>query len=84
MARIGTVKGWIEIEKPKEFTGLEIQQIRMSFGCTREEFAQILGVALSTYGYWEAGKPPIGPARRLLSLMRSKGEKFLEEDINLI
>jgi putative transcriptional regulator len=45
-------------------------------------FSKIMGVSVSTVEYWESGKNiPNGSAQRLLSLIKVKKEKFIEEDL---
>ena len=65
-----------------KFKGDEVKEIRLSINCTQEMFSKIMGVSVSTVEYWESGKnTPNGSAQRLLSLIKLKKEKFIEEDL---
>jgi putative transcriptional regulator len=65
-----------------KFKGNEIKEIRLSINCTQKMFSKIMGVSVSTVEYWESGKNiPNGSAQRLLSLIKVKKEKFIEEDL---
>lgn len=57
----------------------EIRAIRCSAGLTQSLFAEVLGVSVKTVEAWEHGtNKPIGPARRMLSLIRSD-PKFISK-----
>ncbi len=50
----------------------EIRNIRCSAGLTQSLFAEVFGVSVKTVEAWEHGtNKPIGPARRMLSLIKS-------------
>lgn len=56
----------------KEFEPSEIREIRMSLGLTQVDFAGFMGVSAKTVEAWESGRnKPIGPARRMLSLVQN-------------
>ncbi len=47
----------------------DVRLVRDRFGLTQENFAQMLGISLSTLQSWEQGrKKPAGPARLLLQI----------------
>lgn len=71
-----------KIPEITNFKGNEVKEIRLSVNCTQEMFSKIMGVSISTVEYWESGKNiPNGSAQRLLSLIKNKKEKFIEEDL---
>ena len=50
----------------------EIKDIRSSSGLTQRGFADFLGVSVRTVEAWESGvNTPSGPARRIMSFIRS-------------
>ncbi len=77
--------GIISEEEMKEFDDLclprvpayqpeNIKKLREKFSLTQNSFAKILNVSSSTVQKWETGdKKPSGTARKLLSLLSSKG-----------
>lgn len=50
---------------------LDIPAIRAAHGLTQQGLAEMAGVNLSTVWRWENGKPPRGPARKLLQVLAS-------------
>ena len=55
----------------KEYSGKEIREIRMKAGMTQTVFATYMGVSKKTVEAWETGtNRPIGPARRMISLIQ--------------
>ena len=57
---------------------LDIKDIRQQLDMTQEEFAQAVGVKLSTLRHWERGdRKPNGPARVLLNLLAREPEQIV-------
>lgn len=55
-----------------ELDAEEIRTLRVELDMTQSVFAAVVGVSVKTVEAWEAGSnKPIGPARRILSIMRS-------------
>ena len=62
----------ISVEPLPELTAADIKDVRCSAGLTQQIFAAALGVSVKTVEAWEAGtNKPIGPARRMISIMRT-------------
>lgn len=60
------------IHPVKEYSNVEIRDIRMNSGMTQKVFAAYLGVSVKTVEAWERGRiHPTGPAYRLLEFMSS-------------
>ncbi len=56
----------------KEYTNIEIREIRMKAGMTQRVFAYYMGVSQKTVEAWECGRThPTGPAFRLIQLLSS-------------
>ena len=61
----------------------EIKRIRNSTGLTQRSFAEYMGVSQKTVEAWEAGRNmPDGPARRILSMLRT--DPSLPQKLNII
>ena len=61
----------------------EIKRIRNSTGLTQRSFAEYMGVSPKTVEAWEAGRNmPDGPARRILSMLRT--DPSLPQKLNII
>ncbi len=59
----------MEPSRITEFAPLDVRAIREGVGKSRSEFAQRIGVSLSTLQNWEQGRRrPQGPARALLKI----------------
>lgn len=64
-------KTTLTVEPLPEITAEEIKSIRKEIGLTQAMFATVIGVSTKTVEAWESGtNRPIGPARRMLSLIR--------------
>ena len=62
----------ISVAPLPDFSADDIKEIRRSSGLTQKTFADVLGVSVKTVEAWETGtNSPIGPARRLLVIMKS-------------
>ena len=62
----------ITVEPLPELAASDIKSIRCSAALTQQLFAAALGVSAKTVEAWEAGtNKPIGPARRMISIIRS-------------
>lgn len=62
----------ISVEPLPELTAADIKSVRCAAGLTQQIFAAALGVSAKTVEAWEAGtNKPIGPARRMISIMRT-------------
>ena len=62
----------ISVEPLPELTAADIKSVRCAAGLTQQIFAAALGVSAKTVEAWEAGtNKPIGPARRMISIMRA-------------
>jgi putative transcriptional regulator len=59
----------MEPSRITEFAPLDVRVIRQGVGKSQSEFAQRIGVSLSTLQNWEQGRRrPQGPARALLKI----------------
>ena len=62
----------LSVEPLPDLSANEIKSIRCSAGLTQQTFAAALGVSAKTVEAWEAGtNRPIGPARRMISIMKT-------------
>lgn len=62
----------VEISPVPEFNAGEIKTIRNELGMTQVLFAGFMGVSTKTVEAWEAGRNmPDGPARRILSMLKT-------------
>ncbi|WP_321823468.1 helix-turn-helix domain-containing protein [Pyramidobacter piscolens] len=60
------------------YTPDEIKELRAGLDLTQNAFACLLNVSISTVQKWEIGnKKPVGAARKLLSVLSSKGMNAL-------
>ena len=65
-----------------EFNAKQIRDVRLSLGMTQTTFAQVMGVSVKTVEAWEAGaNKPIGPARRLLSMLQADPSVLVKMNI---
>jgi len=56
----------------RPIVALALRQLRLSLGCTQDEFARRLKVQLPTVGKWETSHPPAGHRlKKLLLLARA-------------
>ena len=64
------------IEPVREFSGMEIRQIRRDAGMTQAVFAYYMGVSKKTVEAWEGGRThPTGPVFRLLNILKKQNEE---------
>ena len=64
-------KTTLTIEPLPEISADEIKALRNKIGLTQAMFAAVMGVSAKTVEAWEAGtNRPIGPARRMISLIQ--------------
>ena len=63
----------------KEYSNVEIKEIRKKVGMTQNVFASYMGVSKKTVEAWESGRThPTGPAFRLLDILEA--ENFSKTD----
>ena len=73
----------ISVEPVPEFEATEIKNIRNELGMTQVLFAGFMGVSTKTVEAWEAGRNmPDGPARRILSMLKT--DPSLPQKMNII
>lgn len=64
-------KTTLTIEPLPDISAEEIKAIRKRLGFTQAMFAAVIGVSTKTVEAWETGtNRPIGPARRMISLIQ--------------
>ena len=69
-----------EIKEVKQYTPAQIKKIRTRSNANQPVFAKCLNTSASTVRQWESGiKKPSGIARKMLSLVDSKGLGILLE-----
>lgn len=67
------------VEPLPEISADDIRTVRCDAGLTQSVFAAVLGVSVKTVEAWESGtNHPIGPARRMISIMKSDPQ-FIEK-----
>ena len=67
MIRMGNLR----IEPLPDISAEDIKAIRKKLGFTQAVFAAVIGVSTKTVEAWETGtNQPIGPARRMISLIQ--------------
>lgn len=63
----------------KEYTAVEVKEIRQRTGLSQKLFASYIGVSLKTVEAWEAGRNhPSGAASRILHMMEMNPELVKE------
>ncbi len=63
-----------EIVPVNDYSGEQIQRIRIYANLTQFMFAEYMGVSVKTVDAWENNRShPNGPARRLISILESDG-----------
>ena len=61
-----------------EFSSNEVKALRESLNKSQTEFANLLGVSVSTLRKWEQGRrKPMGPAQALLKLVKLQPQLVL-------
>lgn len=77
--RIKAKTAKLTVEPLPDISAEEIRTVRCDAGLTQSIFAAVLGVSVKTVEAWETGtNHPIGPARRMISLMQSDPQ-FIEK-----
>lgn len=72
-------RGEAEPGRVTEIASVDVQAIRLKLGKSQAEFAQMIGVSISTLQNWEHGRRhPEGPARALLKVA-AKNPRAVEE-----
>ncbi len=73
----------MSVEPVPEFKAREIKSIRTELGMTQVLFAGFMGVSTKTVEAWESGRNmPDGPARRILSMLRT--DPTLPQKMNIV
>ncbi len=68
-------RGEAEPSRVAEFAPVDVKAIRLRLGKSQSEFAQMIGVSVSTLQNWEQGRRrPEGPARALLRVAAANPE----------
>jgi putative transcriptional regulator len=68
-------RGEVKAKRVAEFAPLNVKAIRGRLRKSQAEFAQLIGVSLSTLRNWEQGRRrPQGPARALLKVAAANPE----------
>ena len=58
------------------FSAVEVKELRLSLGCSQEEFCKIMGVTVATLSRWETGKAvPRGRNESLLRYLKDRLEE---------
>lgn len=69
--KISAKKTTLRIEPLPDISAEDIKAIRKKLGFTQAVFAAVIGVSTKTVEAWETGtNQPIGPARRMISLIQ--------------
>ena len=69
--KISAKKTTLRIEPLPDISAEDIKAIRKKLGFTQAVFAAVIGVSTKTVEAWETGtNQPIGPARRIISLIQ--------------
>lgn len=68
---------------PPDYTSANVREIRMKLQYSQQSFSDLMAVSKKTVEAWESGQSkPIGPARRLISLLEKDAVR-VNELINL-
>ena len=68
-------RGEREPSRVTEFAPVDVKAVRQRLGKSQSEFAQMIGVSLSTLQNWEQGRRrPLGPAQALLRVAAENPE----------
>ena len=63
----------------REFTPVDVKNIRFKMAMTQTEFASTFGISVSTLRHWERGdRVPQGPALVLLNVVEREPEAVLK------
>ena len=67
----------VEVKPPREFTAIEIREIRDKLNMSQGFFAEVIGVSKKTVESWEYGRgKPSGAAARLLTIAETDPDSF--------
>lgn len=65
--------------KVREFTPVDVKNIRAKTGMSQNEFASAFGISVSTLRHWERGdRTPQGPALVLLNVVAREPKAVLK------
>lgn len=66
-------------------TATEIKKLRIALCLNQREFAQELGITISSVSYYEKGtrQPSFSTVRKIMALAKKKGLKINVEDIRI-
>lgn len=68
-----------EKAKIREFTPVDVKNIRAQVGMSQNEFALAFGISVSTLRHWERGdRTPQGPALVLLNVVAKEPKAVLK------
>lgn len=68
-------RGESESGRVTEIADVDVKAIRQQLGKSQSEFANMIGVSVSTLQNWEQGRrQPLGPARALLQIAAKSPE----------
>ena len=68
-------RGESEPGRVTEIAAVDVKAIRQQLGKSQSEFANMIGVSVSTLQNWEQGRrQPLGPARALLQIAAKSPE----------
>ncbi len=68
-----------EKAKVREFTPVDVKNIRTRTGMSQNEFASAFGISVSTLRHWERGdRTPQGPALVLLNVVAREPKAVLK------
>jgi len=68
-----------EKAKVREFTPVDVKNIRAQVGMSQNEFALAFGISVSTLRHWERGdRTPQGPALVLLNVVAKEHKAVLK------
>ncbi len=75
----GSTRKKVSIVAPPDYSGSEVREIRMAMKYSQQAFSDLMGVSKKTVEAWESDRStPIGPARRLISLIEKDAEHVKE------
>ena len=68
---------FVEVKPPRDFTAIEIREIRDRLNMSQGFFAGVIGVSKKTVESWEYGRgKPSGAASRLLTIAETDPDSF--------
>ena len=67
----------VEVTPPRDFTAIEIRELRDRLNMSQGFFAKVIGVSKKTVESWEYGRgKPSGAAARLLTIAETDPDSF--------